>query len=81
MWQFFYSYVCCFCKGQRYKDYQDTLETVEKDMLRNLDLLDLLRRLKMHGFALTSELDTITMKFIADKIIAMDGNDAGQLKV
>ena len=36
-------------------------------MRRNLDLLDMLRRLKMHGFALTSQLDTLSMKFISQR--------------
>jgi len=53
-WQLIYKYVCCWCKGERYTDYQETLAIVNKDMSRNLDVLDLLRRLKMHGFALTA---------------------------
>jgi hypothetical protein len=31
-WQFIYKYVCCWCKGERYRDYQETLATVNKDM-------------------------------------------------
>jgi len=54
IWQFYNTYVNCCCRTQAYRDYQNTLEIVEQDMFRNLDLLDLLRRLKMHGFALTS---------------------------
>ena len=40
-------------------------------MVRNLDLLDFLRRLKMHGFALTSLLDTISRKYIASRTVSM----------
>jgi hypothetical protein len=39
-------------------------------MFRNLDLLDLLRRLKMHGFALTSELDILSRKFISMRTVS-----------
>lgn len=28
-WQFYYSYICCFCKGARYRDYQETIKIVE----------------------------------------------------
>lgn len=37
-------------------------------MRRNLDILDLLRRLKMHGFALTANLEKVTMKFISKRL-------------
>ena len=54
VWQFVYQYICCLCKGARYRDYKETIKIVEQDMRRNLDILDLLRRLKMHGCALSS---------------------------
>jgi len=40
-------------------------------MVRHLDVLDLLRRLKMHGFALTSLLDTVSRKYIASRTVSM----------
>jgi hypothetical protein len=27
-WQFAYKFICCWCKGNRYRDYQETLATV-----------------------------------------------------
>jgi hypothetical protein len=39
-------------------------------MKRNLDLLDLLRRLKMHGLALTATLEKVTMKFISRRLVS-----------
>ena len=65
-----YKYICCWCRGQRYKDYQETLAIVNKDMSRNLDVLDLLRRLKMHGFALSTELDRTSRKFISNRTVS-----------
>ena len=70
VWQCCFTFLRCFCKLRRFRDYKDTIKIVEKDMSRNLDILDLLRRLKMHGFALTSQLSKSSMRFISGRLVS-----------
>jgi len=57
-WQMIYNQIFrCACKTRWYTNYHDSLETVKTDLNRNLDILTLLRRLKMHGLALSVLLD------------------------
>ena len=46
--------VCFCCKPKWFRDYEDALDEVENDMSRSLDVVDFMRRMRMHGFALTS---------------------------
>jgi len=55
----------CGCKSQAFRNYEETLAVVNKDLNRNLDMIDVIRRLKMHGFALTSQLNKLSRKFIS----------------
>ena len=57
----------CQCFAQTWlKKYKETLETVELDLQRNLDILNMLRRMKMHGFALSVLLDQPSRRFISN---------------
>jgi len=42
------------CKPKWFRDYEDAMDEVENDMSRSLDVVDFMRRMRMHGFALTS---------------------------
>ena len=46
--------ICFCCKPRWFRDYEDALQEVDKDIDRSLDVVDFMRRLRMHGFALTS---------------------------
>jgi len=46
------------------------LATVNGDINRNMDLIDFLRRLKMHGIALTAQLEVTERKFISNRAIS-----------
>jgi hypothetical protein len=48
-----YTCACC-CKSKWYKEYDSAISFVDEDMKRNMDLLNFLRRIRMHGLALTS---------------------------
>ena len=58
--------VCC-CKRNKYVDYYDALKVVNHDVDRNLDIITLLRRLRMHGMALSLSNDKATKLFIANQ--------------
>ena len=49
---FFYGFICC--RKRWYREYDSALKLVSGDMDRQLDLLDFLRRFRMHGLALTA---------------------------
>jgi hypothetical protein len=57
--------VCC-CRAPWYVKYQEALDTVDIDLHRNLDILNMLRRMKMHGLALSVLLDNPSRKFISN---------------
>lgn len=48
-------------------DQSKPLETVNADLFHNLDVVNLLARLRMHGFALALLLDNHTFKLISSK--------------
>ena len=56
-----------FCKEKWFVKYKDALDTVDTDLQRNLDILTLLRRLKMHGLALSVLLDNPSRRFISNQ--------------
>ena len=54
-WQVIFS--VCKNKKSQIKKYRQDLDTVKADLSHNLDLVNLLSRLRMHGFALALLLD------------------------
>lgn len=65
-WIQLYNLIICCCKRNWYVDYQNALKTVNHDVDRNLDIITILRRLRMHGMALTLTNDKATRLFIAN---------------
>jgi hypothetical protein len=57
----------CCCKATWYTDYQHGLHEVNKDLSRNLNIVDNIRRLRMHGLALTGIWNINQRKVIATK--------------
>jgi len=58
--------ICFCCKPKWFRDYEEALKEVDKDIDRSLDVVDFMRRLRMHGFALTSFLQQNQRKFISN---------------
>ena len=54
---FLFREVCCWCQPRWYKDYNKGLAAANKDFTANMNIVTVLRRMRMHGFALTSMLD------------------------
>jgi hypothetical protein len=48
-----------------YKDYCEVLRAVQMDLDRTLNILDLIKRMRMHGFALTCLWDNDSRKFFS----------------
>ena len=61
--QFVNSVVIPCCKRPWYKSYKRTLKKVTKDVDRQLDLVSVVRRLRMHGLALTALLNAAQRTF------------------
>ena len=55
----------CCCKRDWYNEYTKALDKVTFDVNRTFDVVNLLRRLRLHGFALTSLTDSNDRKLIA----------------
>jgi hypothetical protein len=56
--QDFWLCINCFCcKAGWYKKYENKLELVENDLLKQLDLIHFLKRIRMHGKALSYKLN------------------------
>jgi len=53
-WTNLMSCLCCCCKSHWYSEYSKALEKVNFDVDRSFDVVNLLRRLRLHGFALTT---------------------------
>jgi hypothetical protein len=49
----FYRCCCCFRKKFKFERYWNTLERVDRDLSTSMDLVTFMRRISMHGFALT----------------------------
>ena len=49
-----YFFPCYCCKKVCFKKYNKAIEKVEADVLQNLNIVTVLRRLRMHGFAIES---------------------------
>ena len=65
----FYTYILCCCRTKEYTDYKKNLNDVKKDVQTGLNLLTFFRRLRMHGFALTSLFDKPERMFIASRAL------------
>ena len=46
-------FLCCCCKNKKYKHYKAQLKKADRDVNMNLDLIQFIRRIRMHGAALT----------------------------
>lgn len=44
--------ICC-CRNKKFKDYKAQLKKADRDVNMNLDLIQFIRRIRMHGAALT----------------------------
>ncbi len=61
--------MCCLpaCRSRWINDYSETLEAVEEDIKCSLDILDFLRRLRMHGFGIAALYSKEERKFIESR--------------
>ena len=57
--------ICCCCKTKKYREYNDALNKIDGDIDSSLDLLNMLRRLRSHGFALSLLLNSGTIRLIS----------------
>ena len=65
--QLMYTFCFCFCRRDWYREYLKTLVIVNKDIDKGLDILNLLRRLRMHGFGVATMFKEDERKFIAGR--------------
>jgi len=63
----FQSYVMCCFRSKWYRDYMSSLDEIDTDLSRNLNIVDNIRRLRMHGLALTSMFDINQRSVISAK--------------
>jgi hypothetical protein len=67
-WYQLYQYITCICgKRDWFKTYEEAIERVDIDVTRSLDYMTYVRRMRMHGFALTSMLNTTAREFISKR--------------
>ena len=64
--QVYHAIACCFRPSKNFTKYKEALDTVDLDLQRNLDILNMLRRMKMHGLALSVLLDNPSRRFISN---------------
>jgi len=55
------------CRGRYWNTYMATLASVEDDMKEQMDMVQLIRRIRAHGFALSMLFDSKTLKLISAK--------------
>jgi hypothetical protein len=56
--------ICCWKKSQRQLDYDAVMENINADLVNSLDVANMLRRFRSHGFALSLLLDSKVIKLI-----------------
>jgi hypothetical protein len=66
-YHFCFKYVMFCCHPSWYKEYRKNLNYISVDMSRNLDVLDFMRRLRMHGLALTMTSRPEVRKFVSGR--------------
>ena len=63
-----YRALCGMCNRKKYwNTYMATLKKVEDDMKTQMDMVQLIRRLRAHGFALSMMFDQKTLGMISQK--------------
>jgi len=63
-----YRALCGMCSRKKYwNTYMATLNRVENDMAKQMDIVKLIRRLRAHGFALSMFMEAETLKAISKK--------------
>lgn len=68
MRRLWYRCMCGICNHKKYwRTYRDTLNKVEADMRKQMDIVKLIRRLRAHGFALSMMYEKETLKLISKK--------------
>lgn len=68
MRRLWYRALCGMCNRKKYwNTYKNTLDKVEKDMERQMDIVQLIRRLRAHGFALSMMYEKNTLRAISKK--------------
>jgi hypothetical protein len=68
MRRLWYRALCGMCNRKKYWNaYKGTLDKVEKDMKRQMDIVQLIRRLRAHGFALSMMYEKETLRAISKK--------------
>jgi len=68
MRRLWYRALCGMCNRKKYwNTYMKTLKLVEDDMKVQMDMVQLIRRLRAHGFALSMLFDAKTLKLISNK--------------
>lgn len=55
---------CCGCSSIWHDEYKAKLSKVDKDLKRQLDLVFMLKRLRLHGFALTLSIEKNLKSFL-----------------
>lgn len=56
-----------FCRKQWWDTYKKTLDKVDDDMTKQMDIIQLIRRLRAHGFALSMMYEKSTLHKISQK--------------
>jgi len=62
-----YYRICCCFRKEKFTRYWNTLAVVDSDLSENMDLVNTLRRIRMHGFALTVMLNKNYRNFTATR--------------
>jgi hypothetical protein len=64
----FILFKCCFCfRSAKFKHYMETMDEVGEDLQTHMDLITFMRRIRMHGFALTVMLNKTYRIFTASR--------------
>lgn len=65
-WKYFLNdWLCCCCKQKLYERYRNHLDQIDSHVARNSDIIQIMRRNKIVGFALASLLDKLMLKTIS----------------
>ena len=55
----YFRWIACWCKPRWYKDYKMAIGKANADVGKQLDITQILRRLRMHGYAITTNMTAI----------------------
>lgn len=62
-----YTTIFCCLKPKWYKKYESNLKTVSRDQNENLDILNLMRRMRAHGFAISTLLEPLVLTLVSER--------------